>query len=42
MSPLDKEGGEVQKTANHTVQAVGGRKSASSCSKMPPVLRERQ
>jgi len=24
MSPLDKEGGEVQKTANHTVLAVGG------------------
>jgi len=24
MSPLDKEGGEIQKTANHTVLAVGG------------------
>jgi len=24
MSTLDKEGGEVQKTANHTVLAVGG------------------
>jgi len=27
MSPLDKEGGEVQKTANHTVLAVGGAKA---------------